>query len=62
MDEWEIFAREAAATGVKAQEQGLARLEKSWDELYAEAKGKIQCARTMMEAMIEQSLLADMPE
>jgi malate dehydrogenase (oxaloacetate-decarboxylating) len=62
MDEWEIFPREAAATAIKAQEQGLARLEKSWDELYAEAKGKIQCARSMMEAMMGQALLADMPE
>ena len=62
MDEWEIYPREAAATAIKAQEQDLARLKKSWDDLYAEAKGKIQGARTMMEAMMEQALLADVPE
>ena len=26
MDEWEVFAREAVAVGMKAQEQGIARL------------------------------------
>jgi malate dehydrogenase (oxaloacetate-decarboxylating) len=61
MDEWEIFPREAAATAMMAQEQGLARLTKSWDELYAEAKAKIQAARAMMTAMMDQGLIVDMP-
>jgi malate dehydrogenase (oxaloacetate-decarboxylating) len=60
MDEWEIFPREAAATAMKAQEQGLARLHKSWEELYAEAKAAIQGARTMLETMMERGLIAEM--
>ena len=44
-----------------AQEQGLARLTKSWDELYAEAKAKIQGARTMMTSMIDCGLIPNMP-
>jgi malate dehydrogenase (oxaloacetate-decarboxylating) len=60
MDQWEVFPREAAATAVAAQKQGLTRVTKSWNELYAEAKLKIQDARAMMEGMMEQGLIADL--
>jgi malate dehydrogenase (oxaloacetate-decarboxylating) len=59
MDQWEVFPREAAATAVAAQKQGLARVTKSWDELYAEAKAKIQGARAMLDGMMEQGVIAD---
>jgi hypothetical protein len=62
MAQWDIFPRQAAAAGLMAQKQGLARLEKTWDELYAEAKAKIQGARGMLATMMEQALIADLPE
>jgi malate dehydrogenase (oxaloacetate-decarboxylating) len=62
MDQWDIFPRQAAAVGMMAQKQGLARVEKTWDELYTEAKSKIQGARRMLDTMMEQALIADMPE
>jgi hypothetical protein len=47
----------AAARDMMAQQQGLARLEKTWDELYEGAKAKIQGARAMLDTMMEQSLI-----
>jgi malate dehydrogenase (oxaloacetate-decarboxylating) len=61
MDEWDVFPREAAATALKAQEQGLARLSKTREELYAGAKAKIQQARDMLQAMTERHLISEMP-
>ncbi|MBN1642095.1 MAG: NADP-dependent malic enzyme [Anaerolineae bacterium] len=61
MDEWEVFPREAVATALKAQEQGLARLTKTRDELYAEAKHKIAEARTMLDMMMGEGMIAEMP-
>jgi len=61
MDEWDVFPREAVATALKAQEQGLARLTKSREELYREAKAPIQSARTMLETRMGNGLLAEMP-
>jgi len=61
MDEWDVFPREAVATALKAQEQGLARLNKSRETLYAEAKAQIQAARTMLEAMMDGEMIAPMP-
>ena len=61
MDEWEVFPREAVATALKAQEQGLARLTKTREALYQEAKAKITQARAMLEAMVNADLIAGMP-
>ena len=61
MDEWDVFPREAVATALKAQEQGLARLNKSRETLYAEAKTQIQAARTMLETMMDGEMIAPMP-
>ncbi len=61
MDEWEVFPREAVATAMKAQEQGLARLSKSPAELYDEAKETIRRSREMLETMMEEGLIAPPP-
>ena len=61
MDEWGVFPREAVATALKAQEQGLARLTKTREALYQEAKAKITQARAMLEAMVSADLIAGMP-
>jgi malate dehydrogenase (oxaloacetate-decarboxylating) len=62
MDQWDIYPRQAAAAGMMAQQQGLARLEKTWDELYEGAKAKILSARGLLETMMEQSLIAGLDE
>ena len=38
MDEWEVYPRVATATAMKAQEEGVARLAKSAEQVYQEAR------------------------
>jgi malate dehydrogenase (oxaloacetate-decarboxylating) len=45
MDEWEVYPREAASVGRKAIEQGVARIDMSWDDLYEKAAKTIKKAR-----------------
>jgi malate dehydrogenase (oxaloacetate-decarboxylating) len=51
MDEWEIYPRIAAATGLKAQEQGLAKSTYSREELIDIATKKILQARTAIRSI-----------
>ncbi len=62
MEDWEVFAREAAAVGMKAQEQGVARLEKSYDELFEHAQQIIGRSRNLTKMMMDQGFIAAAPE
>jgi malate dehydrogenase (oxaloacetate-decarboxylating) len=62
MDDWEVFPREAAAVGVRAQEQGVARLRLSRDELLGMAKQTIQQAQEMTRFMMEKEIIPPFPE
>jgi malate dehydrogenase (oxaloacetate-decarboxylating) len=62
MDDWEVFPREAAAVGVKAQEQGVARLVLSRDELLATARHTIGQAQEMTRFLMDQGLIPPVPE
>jgi malate dehydrogenase (oxaloacetate-decarboxylating) len=62
MDDWEVFPREAAAVGMKAQEQGLARIKLSYDELFAQATSMIKRSRDMTHALMQQGFIAEAPE
>jgi len=62
MDDWEVFPREAAAVGVKAQEQGLARLKLSYDELYQHAHQMIKRSRELTQMMMREKFIAEAPE
>ena len=61
MTDWEVFPREAAAVGMKAQEQGVARLTKSKDELLAEATATIQQAQEMARVLMSQGIIPPVP-
>ncbi|MBL7065059.1 MAG: NADP-dependent malic enzyme [Anaerolineae bacterium] len=61
MDEWEIFPREAAAVGMKAQEQGVARLTLSHEELLSQAKATIGQAQDMTRFLMEKELIPPVP-
>jgi malate dehydrogenase (oxaloacetate-decarboxylating) len=61
MDDWEVFPREAAAVGVKAQEQGVARLSISREELLSKAKATIRRARDMTRFLMEKELIPPVP-
>jgi malate dehydrogenase (oxaloacetate-decarboxylating) len=62
MDEWEVFPREAVAVAMKAQEQGVARLTATREELYAKASETIKAAREQVQVLMEQGLIAQAPE
>jgi malate dehydrogenase (oxaloacetate-decarboxylating) len=62
MDDWEVFPREAAAVGMKAQEQGVARLEKSYDELFEHATKIIRRSRNLTEMMKREGFIDPPPE
>jgi malate dehydrogenase (oxaloacetate-decarboxylating) len=62
MDDWEVFPREAAAVAVKAQEQGVARLVKSYEELYHHAHEIIRRSREQTRVMMEEGFIAKAPE
>jgi malate dehydrogenase (oxaloacetate-decarboxylating) len=61
MDDWEVFPLEAAAVGMKAQEQGVARLTRSYAELLDHARAIIQRSRQMTQLMMERGLIAEAP-
>jgi len=62
MDDWEVFPREAAAVGRKAIEQGLARIEMSYDELYNHAHKIIKRSRDMTHRLMEEGFIEKAPE
>lgn len=61
MDDWEVFPREAAAVGMKAQEQGLARLQMSYDELLNHAMTIIKRSRDLTRMMMSEGFIAKAP-
>lgn len=62
MDEWEVAAHVAVAAGVKAQDQGLARLAKPAETLYAEACARIKSARDATALLMREGLIAARPD
>jgi malate dehydrogenase (oxaloacetate-decarboxylating) len=63
MDEWEVFPREAVAVGMKAIEQGIARLKPSRQELYERAEEIITRAREQTKyLMADPRFIAPAPE
>ena len=61
MDDWEVFPKEAAAVGMKAQEQGIARLEKTYDELLEHAHSIIKRSRDLTAMMMKEKFIEDAP-
>ena len=61
MENWEIFPREAVAVGMKAQEQGVARLSLSREELFSKAKATIRQAQDMTHLLMEKELIPPVP-
>jgi malate dehydrogenase (oxaloacetate-decarboxylating) len=60
MDDWEVFPREAAAVAMKAQEQGVAGLQLSYDELFDQARQIIKRSRDLTHMMMDQEFI-EMP-
>jgi malate dehydrogenase (oxaloacetate-decarboxylating) len=61
MDDWEVFPREAAAVGAKAQEQGVARLQVCYDDLLDHARSIIKRSRDLTQSMMEEGFIMEPP-
>jgi len=62
MDEWEIYPLQAAETGMKAQEQGLARIKMSRDELFDRADTIIRRTQSIVKLLMEQGYIQAPPK
>jgi malate dehydrogenase (oxaloacetate-decarboxylating) len=58
MDDWEVFPREAAAVGLKAIEQGVAKKRIGKDELIKQASKIITRARKQTRTLMEHGLIS----
>ena len=61
MDDWEVFPREATAVAEKAIEQGVARLKKSREELYSNARSIIMRARDETKHLTRGGFIRNFP-
>jgi malate dehydrogenase (oxaloacetate-decarboxylating) len=62
MDESVVFAREAAAVGRTAIEQGIARLKPTYDQLLSHATAMITRSHALTEMMMEHEFIPTCPE
>jgi len=62
MDNIEIFLKQAAAVGMKAQEQGLAQISTTYQELYEKAYHMIVRSHDLTNMMMESGLIPEAPE
>ncbi len=62
MDDWEVYPREAAAVGRMAIEQGIARLDLSYDELKSKAEKTIKHARESFQMLQKEGFIALPPD
>ncbi|RKX79522.1 MAG: malate dehydrogenase [Spirochaetes bacterium] len=57
MDEWEVFPREAVAVGLKAIEQGVARISLSEKELFSMAEEIIRKSREEVDCLMREGFI-----
>jgi len=62
MNEWEAFIREAVAVAMKAQEQGVARIKMTREELTKQAEKMIREAREMTALLMKEGFIPPAPE
>jgi malate dehydrogenase (oxaloacetate-decarboxylating) len=62
MEDWEVYPREAVAVGLKAIEQGLARVKPSKSELLEQATKMIKRAREQAEVLMDSHIIPQPPE
>lgn len=59
MDETEVFAQEAADVAVQAVKDGVARIEKTWDEVFQKTMADIKEARDAMGLLMEKGFIKE---
>jgi malate dehydrogenase (oxaloacetate-decarboxylating) len=61
IEETDVFAREAADVAMEAVKEGLARLNRGWDDVYRQAKADIAAARSLAEEMKKRGYIREPP-
>jgi malate dehydrogenase (oxaloacetate-decarboxylating) len=61
MDDVDVVARVATATGMQAQADGIARISRSEGELYEQARAKILEARKATDVLMRENLIPPVP-
>lgn len=61
MDEWQVPMRLAVATATKAQEQGLAQVERTRDQIHILAESKVRAAHEAMRVLLREGLIVAPP-
>ena len=61
MDDWEVFPREAVAVGMKAIEQGVARITMTRDELLKKSTATIKQARELVQSLMKEGFIPPAP-
>ena len=61
MEEWRVFPAIAAAVGLKAQDQGVARIPRTRQELLDSAEQKISRSREITRAMMDLNIIKEPP-
>lgn len=59
MDDWNVFPREAAAVGMQAIKDGVARIERTEEELYQHAARLIQRSRSLTDLMMKEGYIPE---
>jgi malate dehydrogenase (oxaloacetate-decarboxylating) len=62
MEEWQVYPELAARTGLKAQQQGIARVSRTREELYTHAEQIIRRSRNLTASMMEGGFIAQPPD
>jgi malate dehydrogenase (oxaloacetate-decarboxylating) len=62
MEDWEVFPREAAAVGVQAVKDGVARFNRSFDDLLEMAHTVIERARNETKGKMDSGIIARTPD
>jgi len=62
MDDWEVFPKEAAAVAMKAVDQGLARIQTTYEQEFQLATKIIKRSRDMTKRMMEDGFIPEPPE
>lgn len=62
MDDWEVYPRLAVVTAMKAQEQGIARIQKSKEDLIPQATTLIRQARESTQVLMKEQIIPPAPQ
>jgi malate dehydrogenase (oxaloacetate-decarboxylating) len=62
MDETDVFSQEAADVAMQAIQEGVARLELTWDQVHAQAAADIAASRALVDDMMKLGHIQEPPE